>query len=147
MGLWTEAVLICKLKIDTPEQVIDMLAYLISPFGTEPAMNTPSHPFFQQPSWHMTLAMDCNYFPGETISALQRDSYDGSGPFHLTIRCKVKYGDLVTGLLRWLAPYIETQGFVGYRRNDENEGITLIYVVSDRVVYEEVTSTRRIEIG
>src|SRR6266581_3359389 len=144
MGVWTEAVITCELKNDVPQQVINVLNYLINPVEDLATREIPSHPFFQRPDWHMTLAMDCAYFPGDTIGVLKRDEY--SSAYHLTIRCKVKYGGLVTGLLHWLAPYMATQGFLGYRREDENDEITLLYRINDKAFFAKVPSLQRTEI-
>ncbi len=88
--------------------------------------------------------MDCAYLPGDTVYVLRRDEH--SNAYHLTLRCKVKYGDLLTGLLHWLAPYVATQGFLGYRRADEHEEITLIYAKDSKVHYAKVTSMQLTEV-
>jgi hypothetical protein len=138
MGIWTEAVITCILREDTPQQVVDVLNYLNNPIEDYQHIDTPLHPFFQRADWYMTLAMDCAYFPGETVYILKPS--ESSNAYHLTLRCKVKYGELVTGLLHWLAPYIATQGFIGYKREDELEAIILIYVKNYKAYYAEITS-------
>jgi hypothetical protein len=62
MGIWTEAVITCILREDTPQQVVDVLNYLNNPIEDYQHIDTPLHPFFQRADWYMTLAMDCAYF-------------------------------------------------------------------------------------
>jgi hypothetical protein len=144
MGLWTEAVITCELKPDVPPQVIRILNYLINPIEDPSRIDTPAHPFFKQAQWFATLAMDGAYFPGETVSVFRPP--DHSDTYHLTLRCKVKYGDLLTALLHWLAPYVATQGFLGYRRPDEYDEITLIYARNNNAFYAKVPSLQQTEI-
>ncbi len=137
MGIWTEAVIACELKRDTPPQVIDVLRYMNNPINGG-HFDTPQHPFFRLSNWFTTLAMDCAYFPGEPVFILEPNEYTHT--YHLTLRCKVKYGELVSGLIHWLAPYIATQGILGYRREDEVEEITLISANEGSAYYATVPS-------
>ena len=40
--------------------------------------------------------------------------------------------------LHWLAPYIDTKGFIGYTRYEEYDDPTLIYIDDRDVIYKGV---------
>lgn len=41
-------------------------------------------------------------------------------------------------LIHWLAPYIDTEGFIGYTRYEEYDDPTLIYIDDRDVIYKGV---------
>ncbi len=48
-------------------------------------------------------------------------------------------GEVIEWFLHWLAPYSETEGFVGYTRCDEvPERVDLIYFESGEVYYKSI---------
>lgn len=76
MGVWDELVLACDLKKDAPQQVIDILKYLIhTPFDPETQefgkIETPNHRFFDPVNiWQALLHGETVYFPGESFAQL-----------------------------------------------------------------------------
>ncbi|MCA1800256.1 MAG: hypothetical protein LC650_03090, partial [Actinobacteria bacterium] len=63
---------------------------------------------------------------GETSSSL---NYDDIGGWFLTIRCNLKdYDDEIEKFIDWITPYTDSTGFVGYKRYEQDEEPTLIYL-------------------
>ena len=77
------------------------------------------------------------YFDGQTDSTIKNDQ-----GWYLTVRCSFKnYDDEIELFLDWLAPYIETYGFLGYHRYEEFDDPTLIYKEDGKIVYKNITNT------
>jgi hypothetical protein len=142
LGTWYELVVACDLRNDVPQQVVDILNYLISPPFNEKTREpepflTPEHQFFTRYQWHTLLLIDCYYFPGDPFGSLTLDEY--AKFYKFTARAKHRYHDLIASFLHWLAPYCRTQGFVGYTRCDETpENIDLIYIEHDHAYYRSI---------
>ena len=128
MGMYTELVLGLELRYDP--DVIDILNYMLHE-GPEPKINVTSHPLFQTDRWRFMLTCDSYYFDGQTDSKLfSEQTYVGpfDKTYYLNVRCNLKnYCSEIEKFLDWLAPYIETDGFVGYFRYEEFDDPTLIY--------------------
>lgn len=135
MGMYTE--LNIAIEIDDDPQVISILQYMLDvDDGFEPKL--PHHAFFYTACWRWMLRSDSYYFPGQTDSRLVKDNlYPDRPMWFLTVRCNLKnYSNEIEEFLDWLAPYSLTQGFVGYKRYEEDENPTLIYIDGDRVIYK-----------
>lgn len=127
MTVYYEFGLACDLKPDTPQQVLDTLAYMTGHSG-EGRNDLPSHYFFQYCDWRHLLQPNRGRFPGAAGSALQRAyryslaPIQGGAPvFRYTLSCHVELADDQIAndfdfFLHWLAPYSETAGCVGYYR-------------------------------
>src|SRR5262245_8691747 len=115
MAIYQELVLACNLKKDVPQQVIDILNYMIALYLD----------FKTGQSYHIP-APD---LPGDPFTKLRFDDAQFAQYYKFTTRAMMKSGDWEFALfLLWLVPYSETEGFVGYTRDDENEqAIDLIY--------------------
>ena len=141
MSPWNELVLACNLKQDVPQQILDLLKYIIEPpynFETQTfePIPTPEHAFFHYEDWQTILLDDTYYFPGERFASFVLDKQNF---YKFTTRTMVRRGDEIIPLfLQWLAPYMVTEGFVGYTRCDEDEQIDLIYFENGDVFYNSV---------
>lgn len=57
----------------------------------------------------------------------------------VNIRANLKnYDNEIDKFLHWLAPYIDTEGFIGYTRYEEYDDPTLIYIDDRDVIYKGV---------
>lgn len=126
MGMYTELVLGVKIKADP--NVIGILNYMLSNTDKNEDCDY-SHPFFKTLRWDWMLCSDSYCFDGQTDSELIIDRLVEDSPMYfLNVRCNLKnYRDEIQLFLDWLAPYIETRGFIGYTRYEEDEDPTLIY--------------------
>ena len=136
MGMYTEINVCFDLKKDTPQNVIDVLHCLID--GADEPSNLPKHEFFDCDRWHMVACCDSYYFDGTTNSKIVFD--DISKCYKVNIRANLKnYDDEIEKFLIWLAPYMDTLGFIGYTRYEEYDDPTLIYIDDDGdVIYKDV---------
>lgn len=126
MGMYTELNMAVALKGDTPQNIIDILAYMVGDSKEKP--ETPDHPLFETPRWDIMLNCDSYYFDGDTNSVLRKD--EGINYYYLTIRSNFKnYNDEIMLFLHFIHPYITdvNNGFIGYFRYEEYAVPTLIY--------------------
>lgn len=129
MGMYTELNMAVALKGDTPQNIIDILAYMVGDSEEKP--ETPDHPLFGDTRWDIMLGCDSYYFDGDTNSVLRKD--EGINHYYLTIRSNFKnYGDEIRLFLHFIHPYITDVNncFIGYFRYEEDAKPTLIYSVS-----------------
>ena len=127
MGMYTELNMAVKLKADTPENVINVLKYMLRDIKPKP-VETPDHPLFQASGWAIMLLCDSYYFSGQTDSYLYKDDLGVCVCYSLNVRCNLKnYENQIDLFLDWLRPYIDDDGFIGYKRYEEDEDPTLIY--------------------
>lgn len=132
MGMYTEIVVGCKLKKDTPDQVIYILRYLCNlDTETEPK-ELPDHPFFKTKGWRSIAACGSYYFGVHNAhSRLVFDDIDKS--FNLSIRANLtNYENEIEKFLYWLKPYI-SQGsgmreLFGYELYEEDSMPTLYFL-------------------
>lgn len=124
MGMYTEINVCFDLTKDAPKNVVSILYYLID--GDDEPSNLPNHEFFKCDRWHMVACCDSYYFDGSTNSKMVFDNI--SKTWKINIRANLKnYDSEIEKFLDWLAPYIETVGFIGYTRYEEWEDPLLIY--------------------
>lgn len=127
MGMYTELVLGVDLVRDTPEEVIDILKYMIEGELEDPEPTVPDHPLFKTDRWRIMLRCDSHYFGGCSFSILDSPRYKGD-VYKLSIRSNLKnYDSEIELFLNWLAPYIETRGFIGHMRYEAFDDPWLIY--------------------
>ena len=124
MGMYTEINVCFDLSGNTPENVINILYYLIK--GTNAPAILPTHKFFKCDRWKQVACCYSYYFDGLTNSKMMFN--DISKTWKINIRANLKnYDSEIEEFLDWLEPYIETKGFIGYKRYEEWEDPTLIY--------------------
>ena len=133
MGMYTELVMGCELKKDTPAEVIETLKYMLG--DNEYLATVPVNKLFATDRWKVMLCCDSYYFDGDTHSTLRHD--DINQGYHLTIRCNLKnYCGEIGKFLNWIYPYADTREFVGYYRYEECEVPTLVYFTDKGVEFD-----------
>lgn len=130
MGMYTELVFATRLKRDIPNNVHDVLLYMV---GDDDACGEPpNHPLFDTTRWEFMLRCDSYYFDGDTHSEF---NWDKIGEFYtLTVRCNLKnYSGEIGEFLDWLGPYVDSYPgeFHGTTRYEEDLHPTLIYWAAD----------------
>lgn len=127
MGMYTELVMAIELKQDISKDVMDVLWYMLGDSEDEDNLRIPPHDLFKTDRWNFMLRSDSYYFDGVTDSKMRKDFINGF--FTLNIRCNLKnYDDEIEKFVDWIRPYSNTTGFVGYKRYEENDEPTLIYL-------------------
>lgn len=145
MGMYTELVMACRLRKDTPEDVIKILKYMCRTEDVELSdLKIPTnHDLFTTERWNWMLVCDSFYFSGDSHTTFS--TYEGISKDHfLTVRSNLKnYNNEIENFLDWLSPYMKDHGFLGYMRFEATDTPTLFYrkyngeIVYDRVDYPE----------
>jgi hypothetical protein len=129
MGMYTEIHFNSELREDTPEEVIEILKYMVGDSEEEPT-RLPDHELFKTPRWGIMLRCDSYYFDADTHSTLRYD--DISKSYYLCIRSNLKnYDDEIGKFVDWIMPYLNKHDgeFLGFSRYEENDEPELIYFV------------------
>ena len=136
MGMYTELNLGLALIKDVPDEIVDILKYMLND-RIELAMELPSHPLFETRRWKYMLRCDSYYFDARTDSSMGFDDIDKK--YHLNVRSNLEnYDNVFEEFLNFLEPYIDTFGFIGYMRYEEDEDPTLIYHTEQGIEYKYV---------
>jgi hypothetical protein len=105
MGTYTMLKVNTVLKLNTPDQVIGILRYLIGEIDDAP-VNLPNHLFFKCDRWKMVL-MGVSCYHKESLEAnrtLNKDKYG----WHISSYSSFKnYDDEIKHFLNWIAPYVD----------------------------------------
>lgn len=134
MGMYTELNIGVNLRSDTPENVIDILKYML---GDIDKVETPDHPLFSTKRWNFMLVSGSYYFDGHTDSSMEKN--DISHEYELNVCCNLKnYDNEIKLFLDFIRPYLVTKGFLGYTRYEDCDDPTLIYnnVYTDSIEYK-----------
>lgn len=135
--MYTELVLGVDLFRNTPEEVIDILEYMIEGNLTDVRSGISNHPLFKTNKWRSMLRCYSIYFGGDTISKLVKPSYSFD-MYHLSVRSNIEnYESEIELFLNWLNPYIDTNGFIGYMKDETFDDPYLIYhgLCNDNSIY------------
>lgn len=135
MGMYTELNIGVAFKEDTPENIIDILKYMLNYENDEP--ETTDHPLFKTPRWSFMLRCDSYYFDGHTDSSMIYN--DISNQWYLNVRSNLKnYDGEIELFLHFIQPYLETTDFLGYMRYEEYDDPTLIYNTGKSIVFGRI---------
>ena len=135
MGMYTELNIGVAFKEDTPSSVINILKHMLN--EDEPDYyELTDHPLFKTARWNLMLVCDSYYFDGQTDSSLIYD--DISNQYYLNVRCNLKnYDNEIDKFMDFIQPYLDTNGFLGYKRYEEDGDPTLIYNMGSGILYEK----------
>ncbi|QGJ69478.1 Hypothetical protein PBC10988_11600 [Planctomycetales bacterium 10988] len=137
MSLQYEFVLHLILKEEKPNYTLAVLCSYeeASKTGNLPSLSEklPEHPFFVDEYWQGTFGLEPNYagFAGRFYAKLDRTHQfivDGKDHYQdsFSMRANI-HGDCYgyhLEFLEWLLPYCETEGFLGYEREEFSSRIT-----------------------
>lgn len=139
MGCFTEINVNFDLVKDTPKDVIDIMHYLIlsNENETKPSV-LPKHEFFECDRWDSVACCSSYYF--DRLSNSKMEYNEISKTYRVSIRTDLKnYDSEIEKFLDWLLPYINSNGFIGYKRHEDMDNPTLIYIeVDDALRKKEV---------
>ena len=151
MSLHFDFALACDLKPNTSQQIVDTLAYMTrsSDYRFD---DPPKHPYFSDDpydSWRTMLQITPKdtHLAGEVGAILRRVHrypYAATDQYRYTFSFRRfmlddEFYQVWWNFSQWLAPYSETQGFVGYYREELALQPTLLYFRSGEVYLHEVT--------
>jgi hypothetical protein len=149
MSLWFEGYLAFDLVPGCPTEVIDTLAYLAraEEYEFEPPF---SHDFFSTEGWRTFLQVktEPSSLPGMYWSDFRRilryssrgeDHYRDTLCFRRLMHDDVEFYMLWWYFLYWIAPYVETVGFVGFYRETFSLHPKPIYLKDGKVYKSDIS--------
>jgi len=129
MGMYTELRMAVELKEHTPDEIINILNYMVGNHKDDPKHSEyMEHDLFKCDRWHFMLRCDSYYFDTETNSTLKFDRITNT--YFLNIQCNFKnYENELNLFLDWIVPHIEpTHGkFIGHEMYEEDVIPTLLF--------------------
>lgn len=126
MGMYTEMVLNCTVKGDTPADVLAVLRYMFND-DDRPDEN-PDHAFFRCDRWPMLGGCSSHYFIPFALSKIESPTYVRD--HYLSTRSDLKnYDGEIDKFVDWVWPYVDASpgDFLGYKRYEEDDHPTLLY--------------------
>ncbi len=129
MGMYTELHFNAEIIKDAPEEVIEILEYMVNKETTYKTI--PNHEFFITERWKSLFSSDSYYFSADTHSTFR---YDKIGQcYYLCVRSNIKnYGSEIEKFIDWIMPYVvSSDEFLGFYRYEESREPTLIYKESN----------------
>jgi hypothetical protein len=151
MSQYFDGFFACKLKSDTPQEIIDVLRYMTRKQNYE-FKNPPAHRLFEIEGWEHFLQISPSDFrcaPGMTGSELRKETdHYVSGKeveyytisFRRTMHDDVEFFIYWWEFIDWIIPYSDTEGFVGYWREEFDTHPELIYIEKGRLRSRKVVS-------
>jgi len=139
--MYTEFVFGGALHDDVPENVLNILRYLVEPIESVRAdhlfrkLEIPDHPFFQTDRWQgIAVSSSCYFGYNQSHSALVYDEINHH--WIVAIRSSIKnYNHEIEKFVDWIRPYIRKgsgeQDFVGYSLYEADVAPTLYYLNGD----------------
>jgi len=130
MGMYTELNIGVELKKDTPDQIIKILDYMVKGEGE---YTKTDHNMFNTSRWDWMLRSGGSYyFDGKPQLSWHKDEITGS--YFLSVRTNIKnYSSELEEFLDFIVPYIDTVGYLGTYRYEENENPTLVYNMGGKI--------------
>ena len=124
MGMYTELNIGLELKKDTPDEVINIIEYMISD-KEQDRPTTPNHPLFSTNRWDVMLTCGSYYFNAKPVHRFEYDEI-GRCWFLTNVSNLKNYNSEIEKFLDWISPYINDDGFFGYMRYEEDAMPTLL---------------------
>lgn len=105
MGMYTEIFLRGEIDKSAPQEVHNILHYLIGDIEQGP-IDIPNHPFFETQRWEAIAGMTSAYFPEHPKSVLVKS--DWGDHWNLVIHSNLKnYEGEIGKFFHWIEPYME----------------------------------------
>lgn len=129
MGMYTELVLVTKVRGDAPAEVIEALKIMCSN-KTKDNSELPQidHPFFKLGRAAWMFQNNSYYFVPASVSQFE---WNAIGKFWtLIVRCDLKnYEDEIDTFVDWLTPYLYAYegDHLGHQRYEEEQRPTLLF--------------------
>lgn len=138
MGMYTELNIGIELKRNTPHEIIDVIDYMIG--NKETIENIPNHPLFDASRWTYLLRSSSYYFDARPVNHFKKD--DITNTYFLTSVFNLKnYHSEIELFLDWISEYIDTDGFIGYKRYEEQNYPTLIINQQGAIIFKDINGS------
>lgn len=133
MGMYTQLHLGVTLKKETPDEVINILKFMVGDGAEEQIEVLPRHELFVRTRWRFMLRCDSYYFNYKTHHLLKFDDIGQHWWFNVTTNLK-NYENEIDLFLDWISQYIEDPmgdnmwGFTRYEEDSLPNIITWNYI-------------------
>lgn len=147
MSYWYDFGVACDLQTDTPQEIIDVLKYLVGLESKEYTSPTKNSLPFDLESYRRNFVeyQPANQFPGIFGASLRqtwRNFLEGNSGNRNTFsfRCEMhedQFGEESWTFITWLAPYTETGG-IGYFYTSLRDIPTVIYFRGGKAEFYDI---------
>src|SRR5258707_6057558 len=137
MGIFTEIVMSCSMKLDTSAEVLRDIALWCGEIPLDP--QGPQLWFYGTFKYENSTS-----FPGGRYYSLT-DCEDGSTVCFSLRANRKNYSREMEEFLAWLAPHSATEGFVGYIHYELEENPKLIFFGDGKAFLREITTYNQSE--
>lgn len=140
MGMYTELVMNVGLVDDLDPEIAALLKKMIEGYESDyaPPESVKNHPLFATDRWKFMLCTGSFYFVPSGNSKLIENDH-GRIVRHVSIRTDLKnYGGEIEHFVDFIAPFVEFDGFAGYKRYEEDDDPTLLYIENRKAVWKTV---------
>ena len=132
MGMYTELILGCKLKPETPQEVIDIIKWMCEP-DDKRGEPPEAYPFSSKGRMKWLFRMSSYYFSVSSTPAPHFVFDENGDNWILSTRSNLKnYEDEIETFLEWLKPHIESgsgeREFYAIVTYEEQEEPTIYYL-------------------
>ena len=127
MGMYTELDFHVRLVEETPEEVINLLRYMVGDTGNSP-LDLPDHPLFSTHRWSMMCRGGSYYFPADPRAYLRYDKI--ADQYFLGVRSNLKnYDHEIALFVDWIMPYVDAciGEYLGYMMYEEDATPSVIF--------------------
>lgn len=144
--MYTEFHFNVELKKDIPEEILNILEYMLRDEGCVLPKSIPTHPFFKCDRWQRLFTGDSAYFSMTNNRCVDKEHFSS---IVLNVRSNIKNYDCEIGrFLHWIQPYIDEccDTLLGYYRYEEDEVPNLIFSGSDKgcIVIKAIDETHNV---
>ena len=125
MGMYTELVLKCQIKVDAPVDVKAIIAHMFC--GEKEPEKLPQHKFFSLPRWNFIGSCSSFYHHPEVINSCP--NFDFTDTQYIFSRSDIKnYDGEIEQFIDWLKPYVDAEDgtCIGWTWYEEDLQPTLI---------------------
>ena len=138
MGMYTELNIAVEFKEATPAEVIKALDYMATAHDEKPTEKDfqMDHPLFKTDRWDWMLRSGGSaYFDAEPFLSWHQEF----GTWRLTVCTNIKnYSGEWEAFLDFIAPHLETNGYIGTYRYEEDDDPTLLYAEAGKILRKTV---------
>lgn len=125
MGMYTRFVLNVALIKDVPEQVVNIITQMLHS-DQIPAAEGLNDPIFQTD--RAVWMLRCSSYYHDNINNVSFVKDEISNQWKLSVVCDLKnYENEIELFCNWIAPYVATEEFAGYRRYEETDVPRLLW--------------------
>jgi hypothetical protein len=137
MGMYTELNIGVQFKSELPEDIFKALEYMVKNDDSKSIDFSLEHPLFSTERWKWMLRSGGSYyFDAKPVLLWEFDEI--SKAWYLTLITNIKnYSDEWENFLNFIAPHLESSGYIGTLRYEESDQPTLLFCEGGEIKFKE----------